>query len=118
MAKLIPVDEFDLVIFGGTGDLAMRKLLPALYHRDRDGQFTGESRIIAASRGDIGRDDYLARVEEALTNLHHWIKWPGHKDLRLQSDPRISVGQTRNVFEIAAVVCGLGRGQIPLWSQR
>ena len=23
---------FDLVIFGGNGDLAMRKLLPALYH--------------------------------------------------------------------------------------
>ncbi|MEO1203648.1 MAG: glucose-6-phosphate dehydrogenase [Pseudomonadota bacterium] len=66
MAKLIPVDEFDLVIFGGTGDLAMRKLLPALYHRDRDGQFTGDSRIIAAGRGAIARDDYLARVEEAL----------------------------------------------------
>ena len=47
MAKLLPVDEFDLIIFGGTGDLAMRKLLPALYHRDRDGQFTGASRIIA-----------------------------------------------------------------------
>lgn len=27
----------DLVIFGGTGDLAVRKLLPALYLRDRDG---------------------------------------------------------------------------------
>jgi len=34
MAKLLPVDEFDLIIFGGTGDLAMRKLLPSLYHRD------------------------------------------------------------------------------------
>lgn len=51
MAKLVPVETFDLVIFGGTGDLAMRKLLPALYHRDRDGQVTPESRIIAASRG-------------------------------------------------------------------
>ncbi len=68
MAKLIPVDEFDLVIFGGTGDLAMRKLLPALYHRDRDGQFTGDSRIIAASRRDITRDEYLGRVETALKN--------------------------------------------------
>ncbi len=26
MAQLLPVDEFDLIIFGGTGDLAMRKL--------------------------------------------------------------------------------------------
>ncbi len=66
MAKLVPVDTFDLVIFGGTGDLAMRKLLPALYHRDLDGQVTVDSRIIAASRGALTRDEYLARVEEGL----------------------------------------------------
>ena len=66
MAKLIPVDVFDLVIFGGTGDLAMRKLLPALYHRDRDGQFVGDSRIIAASRTAMSRDDYRRDVEQAL----------------------------------------------------
>jgi len=35
MAQLIPVHTFDLMIFGGTGDLAMRKLLPAMYHRCR-----------------------------------------------------------------------------------
>lgn len=66
MAKLLPVETFDLIIFGGTGDLAMRKLLPALYHRDRDGQVTGESRIIAASRGALARDDYVAMVEASL----------------------------------------------------
>ena len=66
MANFVPVDVFDLVIFGGTGDLAMRKLLPSLYHRALDGQITGDSRIIAASRGDLGRDEYLGRVEEAL----------------------------------------------------
>ena len=62
MANFVPVDVFDLVIFGGTGDLAMRKLLPALYHRERDGQITGASRIIAASRGDLHRDEYLGLV--------------------------------------------------------
>ena len=66
MAKLVPVDLFDLIIFGGTGDLAMRKLLPALYHRDGDGQIPAGSRIIAASRGHLARDEYLARVREAL----------------------------------------------------
>jgi glucose-6-phosphate 1-dehydrogenase len=66
MANFVPVEEFDLVIFGGTGDLALRKLLPALYHRVSDGQITGDSRIIAASRGDMNRDDYLATVEQAL----------------------------------------------------
>ena len=38
MAKFIPVGIFDLVIIGGAGDLTMRKLMPALYHRDLDGQ--------------------------------------------------------------------------------
>ena len=66
MATFIPVDEFDLVIFGGTGDLALRKLLPALYHRVADGQITGGSRIIAASRGDVAREEYVATVEDAL----------------------------------------------------
>ncbi len=60
MAKLIPVDLFDLVIFGGTGDLAMRKLLPALYHRHRDGQFPAGSRIIAVGRQALSQEDYLA----------------------------------------------------------
>ena len=66
MANFVPVDVFDLVIFGGTGDLAMRKLLPALYHREGDGQLCGDSRIIAASRGDLSREEYVARVEQAL----------------------------------------------------
>jgi len=66
MAKLIPVEPFDLIIFGGTGDLAMRKLLPSLYHRERDGQITDDSRIIAASRGSLSQDEYVARVRESL----------------------------------------------------
>lgn len=66
MAQLLPVDEFDLIIFGGTGDLAMRKLLPALYHRDRDKQFTASSRIIPIGRSKLGRKQYLATVRESL----------------------------------------------------
>ena len=30
--------NFDLLLFGATGDLAQRKLIPALYHRDEQGQ--------------------------------------------------------------------------------
>ena len=65
-ARFIPVDAFDLVVFGGTGDLAMRKLLPGLYHRDHDGQLLAESRIIGASRSDIGRKAYVDTVEAAI----------------------------------------------------
>ncbi|MGC5016608.1 hypothetical protein ACLQ2R_38070 [Streptosporangium sp. DT93] len=43
----------DLIVFGGTGDLSMRKLLPALYHADRDGRPAPETRTIAMSRGGL-----------------------------------------------------------------
>ena len=33
VSRVIPVDPFDLVIFGGTGDLARRKILPGLFRR-------------------------------------------------------------------------------------
>ena len=65
-ARIIPVEPFDLVVFGGTGDLAMRKLLPGLYHRDLDDQLPAESRIFGVSRGEIARADYLATVEKAV----------------------------------------------------
>ena len=63
---IIPVETFDLVVFGGTGDLARRKLLPALYHRDGDDQLPEASRIIGISRRSINRDDYLGQIDQAL----------------------------------------------------
>ncbi len=68
-AQFIPVDPFDLVVFGGTGDLAMRKLLPGLYHRDTDGQLTPESRVIGAARSELSHEAYLAQVEAALVQF-------------------------------------------------
>ena len=65
-SQIIPVDPFDYVIFGATGDLTSRKLLPALYHREVDGQITGQSRIIGASRTEIGTDEYRGIAREAL----------------------------------------------------
>ena len=53
IARIIAVDPFDLVVFGGTGDLALRKLLPGLYYRDHDRQLGPESRIIAVARRRI-----------------------------------------------------------------
>ena len=57
----------DFTVFGGTGDLALRKLLPALYHRDREGQLPADYRIIGVSRTDLDDDGYRAEVREALT---------------------------------------------------
>jgi glucose-6-phosphate 1-dehydrogenase len=66
MAKIIPVSTFDFVVFGATGDLTLRKLLPALYYRFRDGQMPADSRVIGAARSNLTDDDYRGRAERAL----------------------------------------------------
>jgi glucose-6-phosphate 1-dehydrogenase len=60
------VPPFDYVVFGATGDLARRKLMPALYHRLRDGQILEGSRIVGVSRREMSDDGYRAMVREAL----------------------------------------------------
>jgi len=57
-----PLDAFDLVIFGGTGDLARRKLLPALLQRFADGQIVAGSRIVATARDVMSSEDYRQRM--------------------------------------------------------
>ncbi|HET8996127.1 MAG TPA: glucose-6-phosphate dehydrogenase [Acetobacteraceae bacterium] len=66
MARIIPVAVFDCVVFGATGDLTLRKLLPALYYRFRDGQMPPESRVIGAARSDIGEEGFRGRARGAL----------------------------------------------------
>ena len=66
MPKIIPVDTFDCVVFGATGDLTLRKILPALYYRFRDGQMPPESRVIAAARSDHDDTAYRKIASKAL----------------------------------------------------
>ncbi len=68
-AKTLPVDTFDLVIFGGTGDLALRKLLPGLLRRYADGQIPEDSRILGVARDRQGDAEYRAKVGEALARV-------------------------------------------------
>ena len=60
------VERFDYIVFGATGDLTMRKLLPALYHRFRDQQIPPDSRIIGAARSPLSDDEYRGRADKAL----------------------------------------------------
>ena len=62
----VKVEPFDLVVFGGTGDLAFRKLYPALLHREMGDQFSEPTRIIGASRRPLDRDAFQASVKEAV----------------------------------------------------
>ena len=66
VSRVIPVDDFDLVIFGGTGDLARRKILPGLFRRFQAGQMPETSRIIGAARSEMTVDAYRADIDKAL----------------------------------------------------
>ncbi|MCG7600163.1 glucose-6-phosphate dehydrogenase [Halomonas sp. McH1-25] len=58
--------DIDLALFGAMGDLALRKLYPALYHLDRDGLLAGGTRILGLARQDIDAEAFRKRVEETL----------------------------------------------------
>ncbi len=55
--------NFDMVLFGATGDLAMRKLLPCLYQAHAAGLLHPAGRILGVSRSRLSRDEFLAKVE-------------------------------------------------------
>ncbi len=65
-SRTIVVQPFDLVIIGATGDLARRKLLPALFERDRAGQIPPEARIIGAARRAIDVAAFRTDAQEAI----------------------------------------------------
>ena len=69
VSQIIPVDPFDLVIFGGTGDLARRKILPGLFRRFCSGQMPHNARIIGAARADLGRAGYQNMVRESINEF-------------------------------------------------
>src|SRR5690606_21492062 len=69
--QVVKVDPFDLVIFGGTSDLAHRKLIPGLYHRDEAGQLPDDCRIIGAARSTLSTEDYRTFATEALAAVEN-----------------------------------------------
>lgn len=68
-ARIIPVDPFDYVVFGATGDLSQRKLIPALYYRFYDGQFDTNSRIIGVSRSEMSDEEFQKFARDAVNEF-------------------------------------------------
>jgi glucose-6-phosphate 1-dehydrogenase len=66
VSRVIPVDPFDLVIFGATGDLARRKILPGLYRRFLAGQMPPEARVIGAARSAADAAQFRAQAAAAI----------------------------------------------------
>jgi glucose-6-phosphate 1-dehydrogenase len=79
---VLPV--FDMLLFGGTGDLVTRKLLPALYRRFAAGQIAPESRIVGVARTALSRAEYLGHAESGCREFlgpefgaSHWTAFSG-----------------------------------------
>ncbi len=68
--QLIPVTAFDLVVFGATGDLSLRKLIPSLFHRWRDNQIPPESKIVGVSRSAMGDDEFRQLALDSFRKHH------------------------------------------------
>jgi len=84
-SRVIPVDPFDLVIFGGTGDLARRKILPALYRRFVAGQIEGDVRLIGAARREMGAEAYREMVRGILHDVCRDVSESGAGDAPLEA---------------------------------
>ena len=65
----LPVHPTTLVIFGATGDLAKRKLLPAIYNLAHEGALPERFNLIGVSRSEMSDDAYRDVARESITQF-------------------------------------------------
>lgn len=76
--RIIPVEDFDLVVFGATGDLATRKIFPSLFRRWQVGQIPPSARFIGAARKKMTSQEFRTEIAEKLEQFAP--EAPKHKD--------------------------------------
>ena len=85
MYRIIPVEPFDFVLFGATGDLAAKEILPALYRRFRVGQMPQEARVLGISRSGMSNDQFRRRAARSIKAVSNSANsGDGHLDRFLQ----------------------------------
>ena len=71
-----PFMSFDLVFFGGTGDLTWRKLMPALFQAWRHGKLPAQGRILAVARDERTDAGYRQWLQDKLATVDDRAKRP------------------------------------------
>jgi glucose-6-phosphate 1-dehydrogenase len=66
-AERLPPTVF--VLFGATGDLSRRMVLPAFFGLARRGLLPDEWRLVGNGRGDVSHEDFRGRARDALTEF-------------------------------------------------
>ena len=64
--ELLKPEPHVLVLFGATGDLARRKLIPGLFHLEQVGLMPDDYRIVGASLDELDDEAFRDHVREAL----------------------------------------------------
>jgi glucose-6-phosphate 1-dehydrogenase len=82
----LPVHPTTLVIFGATGDLAHRKLLPALYNLAHEGALPERFELIGVARRDQAHEDFAKIVKESIERFS-----------RQKPDPEVMDGLLQDV---------------------
>ena len=91
------LNTFTIYLFGGTGDLSKRKLLPAVFRQETLSSIDHESQIIGIGSKDMQLDEYISLVKESLSNHFNgfdpsgeaWTRFSmrlGYKKLDINSD--------------------------------
>ncbi len=104
------VEPCTLVIFGASGDLTARKLVPALYHLAKDGQLPADFRIVGFARRAKSAGEWRAELRESLDAFSRskpvddavWSAFAGRVDY-CQGD----IDDAASYARLAAVIQGL-----------
>jgi glucose-6-phosphate 1-dehydrogenase len=96
----VPNDHV-IVLFGATGDLAKRKLLPGLFHLGRAGLLPERFRIVGTSRRSLSDDDFRAAARAAVDEFGRheatdetWAAFAGSLSYAASGDLPAAVGAT------------------------
>src|SRR5947209_13345964 len=82
----LPVHPTALVIFGATGDLAHRKLLPALYNLAHEGALPERFELIGVARSEQAHEDFREIARESIERFS-----------RTKADPDVLSGLISNI---------------------
>ena len=120
LPEKINIEPFTMVIFGGTGDLSQRKLLPTLYHLCIDQNLPDDFSIIGFASSERSDENYRDLVKNAIqefgddpTEGECWEKFSKHiYFVSGRFDDKESYEKLSRRLEEVAIVSGDGKKEI------
>ena len=110
--------SFDLVLFGGTGDLAWRKLMPALFQAFRHGSLPDGGRIIGVARDELSDDDYRELIRSRFKAVEG-AKRPSPEEFKAFASMlhflRMDLSRPEDYAKLAELINGRGADTVVMY---